>query len=122
MKRIFVIICLACFGIFNSAKVSAHPPLPTLILKGTLGGGTIRTPLVEAYLNAASVDLVFNYDLGSLTIDVINETGDSVFLTTVQAVTGGTLSIDTCGWESGEYILVITDGQGGYLEGAFRID
>jgi len=123
MKRIFVITCLACYGIINTTEVSAnHPPTPSIALTGTLGGGQIRTLIIEAYLNATSVDVIFNIDLGSLTVDVINQSGETVFKTAVDAVTGGTLPIDTSGWESGEYILLIMDGQGGYFEGSFLIN
>ena len=122
MKRLFVVICLACISSFFT-NASIKCPTPSIVLKGGLiTGGPTRTPPVEAYQNTTSVDLVFNVDLGDLTIDVINETGDSVFQTVVKTKAGTTLTIDTSGWEAGEYILVIMDGQGGYLEGSFLID
>ena len=122
MKRIIFITCLACFSSFFSLKASAHPPIPTIPLKGALGGGPVRTPCVVAYLYATGVEVVFNINLGSLTVEVINEHGDTAFQTTVNAVANGTLPIDTSGWASGEYTLVIMDGQGGYLEGNFLIN
>jgi hypothetical protein len=123
MNRILIITCFACFSSFFSSKASAKtPPPPSVKLQGGLNnGGTIRTPLVEAYLIAPGVELVFNVDLGSLIVDVLNETGDTVFHTTVNATVGSTLPIDTSGWETGEYILLIMDNQGGYLEGKFQI-
>jgi len=123
MKRIFIITCLACFSIFFSSKASTNPANAPIDLKGKLAGsGQVRTPAIEAYLYATSVEVNFNIDLGSLNVEVINETGDTAFQKTVNAVAGGTLNINTIGWESGEYILVIMDGQGGYLEGIFLID
>ena len=115
---------MACFSSFFSSKASIKSPTAPIELKGELvGGGAMRgLPVIEAYLNAFGVEVIFNNDLGNLVIDVINETGDSVFKKTVNAKAGGTLTIDTIGWESGEYILVIMDGQGGYLEGSFPID
>jgi len=123
MKRIFFIVCLVCFSSFFSSKASAHHHgAPIDFIGGLLGGPMRNLPQVEGYLNAASVDLVFNFDFGELIIEVVNQTGETIFKTKIDAVTGGTLPIDTSGWESGEYILMIMDEQGGYLEGCFRID
>lgn len=123
MKRVFVVVCLACICSFFSKNASAYHPIPSIPLKGTLaGGGPIRTPPVDAYQNATGVEVVFNIDLGKLTVEVINETGDTVFQSTVHSKAGVTLAIDTIGWESGEYILLIMDEEGGYLEGNFVID
>jgi len=58
---------------------------------------------------------------GHLIIDVIDQTGETIFKTALNAVTGGTLPIDTSGWVNGEYLLMMMDGQGGYLEGNFSI-
>jgi len=125
MKRIFFVACFACFSFFFSLKASAYQSSTPIDLKGGLiGSGTVRTPssLIEAYLNAISVDVVFNCDLGDLTVEVIDQTGETVFKTTVNAISGGTLPIDTSGWASGNYLLMIMDEQGGYLEGDFQID
>ena len=93
MKRIILITCLACISSFFSSKASANLPASLIDLRGPMQNpsGTVRTQtsLVEAYLNANSVDVVFNFDLGSLTVDVINQSGDTVFHTTVDAVAGG---------------------------------
>jgi len=123
MKRILVITCFACISSFFSTNASTNSHAATIPLKGSLGtGGLVRRPSVEAYQYATSVEVIFNIDLGSLTIEVINETGDTVFQSKVDAKAGGTLSIDTIGWERGEYTLLIMDEQGGYLEGNFLID
>ena len=126
MKCVVFIACLACFSSFFSTKASAHLPAAPIPLKGEIpppqGPKSPSTSLIEAYQNATSVDLVFNCDLGVLTIEVVDQTGETVYLKKLNAVANGTLSIDTCGWASGEYILMITDGQGGYLEGSFLTD
>jgi len=123
MKRFFVITYLACFGIFNSTIASVVFPSASIALKGMLSvGGPMRSLPVEANLYAVSVEVIFNADLGNLTIEVVNETGDTVFKSTVNAIADGTLAIDTTILESGEYILLIMDDQEGYLEGSFLID
>jgi len=126
MKHFFYIICLACFSSFfskASSNVIARPIAHPIALKGKLGGnGLIRNQPVEAYLYDTSVEVIFNIDLGNLNIEVINQTGDTAFQKKVDAKAGGTVTINTIGWEIGEYILVITDEEGEYLEGSFLID
>jgi len=126
MKYFLIISCFACFGIFCAAKASAKNPPHAVDLKGKLDvSGPIRnpqTPPVEAFQNATDVLLVFNGNLGSLNIEVLDEVGDTVFKTTVNATAGSTLTINTGSWGSGTYTLLITDGLGGYLEGVFEIE
>ena len=126
MKRIILITCLACFSSFFFSKASINPPSSPINLKGTLPSppGTVRNPTspVEAFMENTGVALFFNFDLGGLDIEVVNETGDTVFQRTVKAKAGDMLTISTTGWKSGEYILIITDGQGGCLEGSFIIN
>ena len=85
-------------------------------------GGLVRTPPIEAFLCNSGVYLVFNFDLGNLDIEVINEIADIVFQKKVNALANGNLLIDTTGWESGEYFLKIRDELGGFLEGSFIIE
>jgi len=117
-------IVVACLGIFKPAK-SVHRPAPSIALKGTMlpppDAQRCRKSLIEAAQNAAGIDLVFNANLGILDLDVINQTGDSAFQTTVRAVAGSSFPIDTSGWESGKYILVVMDEGKDYLEGKFNI-
>ena len=123
MKRILVIICLACFSSFFSSKAGTSSQNAPLELKGGLMvGGLVRTPPIEAFLCNTGVYLVFNFDLGNLDIEVINETDDSVFQKKVNALAIGNLLIDTTRWESGEYFLKIMDELGGFLEGCFIIE
>jgi len=126
MKYIIMISCLSLLGFFCTEKANNKDPNPSIALKGKLEvPGPIRnpqTPPVEAFQNATDVLLVFNGNLGSLNIEVLEEVGDTVFKTTVNATTGSTLTINTGSWESGTYTLLITDGLGGYLEGIFEIE
>jgi len=121
MKRMIVISFFARFG----KKASAPPPASPIVLTGTMlpPPGTERSPeyLIEVGRSATRVDLVFNANLGNMTLDVIDRRGDSAFLAKFHAVATGTLTIDTRGWENGEYILVIMDEQKDYLEGKFVI-
>jgi len=125
MKRFFVITCLvACFGYFLSTNANTNNPTPKIALKGKLTDiSPLRNlPPLEAYQNAFGVLVVFNTDLGYLDIEVIDETGETAFLQNVNATAGNSLIIYTDKWESGEYILLITDGLGGSLEGEFVIE
>ena len=126
MKRFFVILFLACTGIFYPAKANAHISATPIDFKGglTLPPGSVRTPVlpIEAYLNASGVDVLFNSDLGSLKVVVTHPTDGIIFQKMVYATAGSTLTINTSGWESGEYTLRFTDAQGDYLEGVFLID
>ena len=126
MKNIFLISCLAFFGIFCEAKTNAKITTSIIFLKGKLmEPGTIRnpqTPPVEAYQNAAGVTLLFNCNIDSLSVEVLNEAGDTVYQTKVNAVAGSTLSINASNWASGTYTLLIADGLGGCLEGYFEIE
>jgi len=125
MKRFLIFSCLICLGIYSLTHASFKNHNPSILLEGKLiGSGPMRnsTPPVEAYQNATDVLLVFNSNLGRLNIEVLDEVGDTVFKTTVNATTGSTLTIDTSSWESGVYTLLITDGLGGFLEGVFEIE
>jgi len=128
MKRFLIIVCLAYLGIFNSIHAGLYVKAETNVaLKGKLiGTGPIRnqpqTPPIEAYQNSTSVELAFLVDLGNLNIEVFDETDDIVYQTKVNALAGGSHTINTINWASGEYTLLITDGQGGYLEGVFEIE
>jgi len=132
MKRFFVlcILCLACVGLFLPVIASIHKgneKTDSIVLKGNLEGkGPIRSQTMQspvvAYQNSTCIQLVFLDDLGKLTISVDDQTGYNIYLTTVNATDGSTLSIDTSSWESGVYTLLITDGLGGFLEGVFEIE
>ena len=125
MKRFFMMVCLSCIGSFFLPEAGAKfsPPSTPVNLYGKLGGsGLVRSQPVEAFLCSSSVEVVFNADLGMLTVEVMDETGNSVYQKKVDAKTDGTLAINTGGWGSGEYTLIITDGLGGCLEGSFLIN
>ena len=74
---------------------------------------------VQVVQTGTTLEVLFLSNLGNLTITVVNEQAFTVFQQTVNATSGGTLIIGISSWASGNYVIKITDGQGGYLEGAF---
>jgi hypothetical protein len=113
------------FSSLFPSKASVQPPAPPstpIDLTGTLRRGRAYKPVMDASLYVARVELDFNINLGSLDVEVIDEHGDTTFKTTVNAVSGDTLSIGTSGWASGEYTIVIMDAQRDYLDGDFMIE
>jgi len=119
MKRLIAMICLA--GATLLCVQSGNIPL-----RGSLAGGLVKnplqTPLVEVYQDTGSIELSFLCNLGKLTITVTDQYNEEVYGQSIDTSAVGNLIIDTNGWESGEYTLLIMDGQGGYLEGCFLID
>jgi hypothetical protein len=98
----------------------------TIPVKGDLPGGGPQknpalTPPVEVYQDETGIELTFLCDLGKLNITVTDQINVEVYQQGVDAVEGSKLYIDTTEWSAGEYVLSITDGQGGYLEGSFEI-
>ena len=117
MKRLMMMICLAGVAFF-----SAHSG--NVLLYGGLMGGGLKSPgdPVEVFQNPGSIEITFLCNLGKLTIVVTDQSGNEVYRQGVDATVGSSLPIDTSGWSAGEYTLLISDGQGGSLEGNFEIE
>jgi len=124
MKSLIIIICLACFGSLFSTNTSKNIPPSQIALKGKLAGnGLMRNiPPIEAYQNAFEVLLVFNSNLGSLNVEVVDDLGFTVFQTTVNATAGSNLTIYTNALEGGEYSIHICNGSNECAEGSFVIE
>jgi len=117
MKRVFVMICLA--GIAFLSVQSGN-----VTLRGRLQGEGLKSPgePVEVFLNPGCIEIFFWCNFGKMNIAVYGQGGNVIYDQGVDATSGSSLPINTNGWASGEYILLITDGQGGSLEGSFLID
>ena len=76
---------------------------------------------VEVVQSATGVYIGFISDLGSLTVEVTDTNGATVFQQTVNAEAGGSLAIATKGWAAGTYLIRILNGQGAGCEGQFEI-
>ena len=128
MKRFYTlsIVCILFAGgafahLASSTKILGL--VKQITLKGQLDipkGKSVTMP-VEAYQTIGDLQVNFLTSLGDLNIAVVDEANQSVFQTDVNATAGSKLIIDLCGWESGEYTLLITNGLGGCLEGQFEI-
>jgi hypothetical protein len=51
----------------------------------------------------------FAQNIGTVTVSVEDEAGNIMYETTVAATAGSSLTIDTTGWDSGNYVLTVTD-------------
>ena len=120
MKKLVLMICLAGASLFYVH--SGNVPLQGKLLVGDGMKSPELKLQVEAYQNATEIQLYFLVDLGSLSIEVLNEAENTVYHKMVKATAGSDLPIDTSSWEPGEYLLLITDKLGGRLEGYFVID
>ena len=115
MKRFVMIICLA-----GLALLSVHSY--NIPLKGQLaGGGPKNGSPVEAFQNQNDVSITFNTNLGKLKVDISDEFGNTVFLTSVNATNGSSLTIDTYEMDGGVYYITICNGNNECLEGSFVI-
>ena len=99
----------------------------TIVLKGQLvGSGPMRgepnDPNLEAWQNATNIVVSFSVDLGELSIDVVDQTGKMVYQTTVDAIAGDSLVIDTRKWKTLSYTITICNDENDCAEGSFDID
>ena len=125
MKKFLLLSFLVCVGMMYSASVGANNK-PPIDLGGTIPppSGSIRTPmplLVANQLDGA-IEVVFNSNLGNLLVEVTDSADAVVFSATVNAVAGGSMSIDTGSFAGGVYYLLFTNQKGEYLTGKFVID
>ena len=113
-------ICLCGFALLNVFTLNAQ--YNNVILQGSLmTPGPMRSLPIEAYQSSNGIELIFNANLGSLNIVVVDELGSIVFQTTFNATNGSSLTIDTEEWKSGEYSLQICNGKNECAEGSFVI-
>ena len=95
-------------------------------LKGSLGGVTSRNPYqtqpLEVNFNGNELTVNFLDCLGVLKVVVKDENGVIVFNQTVNTCVTNSVSIDVTNWNSGNYIIVISDLYGCSVEGEFVIN
>ena len=116
MKKLGMLICMAGIVLLSAQASNVN-------IHGNLTGGGVKNPgePVEVYYDQGYLEVSFLCHLGKLNISVANQSNAVVYDKGVDATEGSSLEIDTTGWSAGVYILSITDGQGGCLEGSFEI-
>ena len=104
---VFVLCMVPNFAIADDGTPSDVDP----------GGGTpphkapaFRPVSVSQDINELIVD--FAQNIGTVTVSVEDESGNIMYETTVFATAGSSLTIDTTGWDSGNYVLTVTDSSG----------
>jgi len=109
----FILTCLfTCFLlIIGSSKVlgdndSAEPVNPVPPVKGPVSVTQDINELIVA----------FTQNIGTVTVSVEDASGNIMYETTITATAGSSLTIDTTGWDSGSYVLTVTDSSGTLYE------
>jgi len=124
-KFVFNIVCVLMLGGIFANPVCLPGPVAQVHLIGKLklpDTKGITSQPIEVFQNEDELELYFLSSLALITITVTDEKNGTVYQKTVNATAGSSLTVDMKGWASGEYTLLITDGQGGYLEGVFEIE
>ena len=113
----FILTCLfTCFLlIIGSSKVlgdndSAEPVNPVPPVKAPAH----RPVSVTQDINELIV--AFTQNIGTVTVSVEDASGNIMYETTITATAGSSLTIDTTGWDSGSYVLTVTDSSGTLYE------
>jgi hypothetical protein len=60
--------------------------------------------------------VAFAQNIGTVTVSVEDESGNIMYETTAFATAGSSLTINTSGWDSGSYVLTVTDSSGTLYE------
>jgi hypothetical protein len=127
-KLIFLLLLGVIGGVSLTAQAqSANTYSPTtdeIIIKET----TIMTPVlksvsvtpIKAWLADGQVEVLFQANLGAVTITVANEQS-SVYSATLTANEGVAAVINTTGWSSGGYTITIVRSNGKTYAGEFEL-
>ena len=106
-----LVFCLSAIAEHNT-KIDLHGKLPV--------SRSSSLP-IEAFLIDNELTVNFLECVGNLTVEVKDENGATVFVEIVNTCTTGSVAIDIRKWNSGNYIIVISDSYGGMIEGGFSI-
>ena len=123
MKKVKFFILLALFNVAGLTTLISESKID---IKGKLAGGTNRNPSqsqpLEVNFNGNELTVNFLDCLGVLKVVVKDENGVIVFNQTVNTCVTNSVSIDVTNWNSGNYIIVISDLYGCSVEGEFVIN
>jgi len=131
MKRIkisksgFLRICLVA-GLVLSAQFSfAVDPIPVPIPKDgtpkappTQTNGLTQEPSASATIDAAELDVYFEYGVGDATITLYDAGNNVVYQEVVDTNSASAVSVGVSSWSGGDYMITVTYGtttQRGYF-------
>lgn len=95
-----------------------------VLLAGTLGTGMIKSLTIipfDVWKSSMSIEIDYLSNLSNITVEIKNDSGQTLHHSIVNPVSGGQLIIDIQGWASGNYTITFTNGAGGCVYGAFTI-
>ncbi|MDR2269521.1 MAG: DUF3244 domain-containing protein [Sphingobacterium sp.] len=90
-------------------------------LRGRIEPGEIRREIkaISAFLQASDIKAQFHFDMGTVQISIVDQTGTMVYSTTVSSSIGEVL-IPTTGFPPGNYTVTFTALSGG-ITGDFTL-
>lgn len=133
-KLIFVFFFIYCsvvsISIFaNSSKISMKNITGSDIKEEVLLAGRLETGMIkslsiipfEVWKSSTSIDVAYLKDLSNITVEIKDESGQILYHSIVNPVSGGQLLIDIQGWATGAYTITFSNETGGCVYGTFTI-
>ena len=106
------------------ANFSGTDKKEEVLLAGTLETGMIKSLGIipfEVWKSSASIDISYLSSLSDITIEIKDESGQILYHSIVNPVSGGQLLIDIQGWATGAYTITFSNETGGCVYGTFTI-
>jgi hypothetical protein len=136
MKKLSLIICfwgISWSVLFSSPILLSSETLSdtqifsrnarSLELQGSFQTGVIRSFSTPFQVTQSTSFLTVNYliTLSTIHIEIVDESGEAVYSSTVNSVSGSQLFIDTDAWADGNYSIHFTNNAGGHIYAEFEI-
>jgi hypothetical protein len=106
------------------ANIGSSDKKEEVLLSGTLETGLIKSLSIipfEVWKSSTSIDISYLSSLSNITIEIKDESGQTLYNSVVNPVSGGQLIIDIQGWAAGTYTITFSNDKGGCVYGAFDI-
>ena len=105
-------------------NVSSTDKKEEVLLAGTLETGLVKSLTIipfEVWKSSTSIDISYLSSLSDITIEIKDESGQILYHSIVNPVSGGQLLIDIQGWATGAYTITFSNETGGCVYGTFTI-
>lgn len=99
-------------------------PEEEIELAGDISNPGIRSVLptpIQAAIGPNYLNAYFLYNVGEITVEVYNSSGELIYETSVDTSTQSSISIDVTEWNSGKYEMRFVSTTGNYMYGSFEI-
>jgi hypothetical protein len=94
-----------------------------LELHGTLAIGVMRSLIRPIEVSKSAFALTIHYltHLSNIQVEILNESGQSLYSATVSPVAGDQSFVNLSSWQTGNYTIYFTNNTGGCIYGEFEI-